>query len=276
MTTNGLKFGVAIAATVLAGSVALPAVTASADSKTVTVGIVGTQDAGLWKTVAKTAKKEYGITLKTKVFSDYNQPNKAVADGSLDLNAFQHYYFLDNWNHSNGNSVKAIGKTIITPIRLYSEKHKSPKDFQKGDSIAVPNDATNEARALILLQSAGLITLKDVAFPTVKDIATNKLNLQIKEVDAAQTPTALKSEAGAVINTNYAQQAKIKLSSAIYVEPVNKKSAEWINVIAASKKHANKKIYKEVVKAYQTKATKAYLKSEWGQAELPAWDITLK
>lgn len=108
-------YGVAVAATALTASVILPAAAVSADSKTVTVGIVGTSDADLWKEVAKTAKKKYGITLKTKVFTDYNQPNKAVADGTLDLNAFQHYYFLENWNKSNKNGVKAIGKTFITP-----------------------------------------------------------------------------------------------------------------------------------------------------------------
>ena len=270
-------YGVAVAATALTASVILPVAAVSADSKTVTVGIVGTSDADLWKEVAKTAKKKYGITLKTKIFTDYNQPNKAVADGTLDLNALQHYYFLENWNKSNKNGVKAIGKTFITPIRLYSEKYKSVKKFKKGDAIAVPNDATNEARALVLLQSAGLITLKKgVDMPTVKDIKSNKLKLAIKEVAADQAPSSLKSVEGAVINTNYAQQAKLKLSSAIYVEPVNKDSKKWINIIAASKKHANKKIYKEVVKAYQTKATKQYLKKTWGQAELPAWDITLK
>ncbi|MBD5832521.1 MetQ/NlpA family ABC transporter substrate-binding protein [Weissella confusa] len=271
------KTGVAVAAAALTASVVLPATAVSADSKTVTVGIVGTSDKGVWEEVAKTAKKKYGITIKTKVFTDYNQPNKAVADGSLDLNSFQHYYFLENWNKSNKNSVKAIGKTFITPIRLYSEKYKSVKKFKKGDAIAVPNDATNEARALTLLQSAGLITLKKgVDMPTVKDIKTNKLDLDIKEVAADQTTSSLKSVDGAVINTNYAQQAKLKLSSAIYVEPVNKDSKKWINIIAASKKNANKKIYKQVVKAYQTKATKDYLKKTWGQAEIPAWDITLK
>lgn len=272
-------YGTAVIATALTASIILPAATttAHADSKTVTVGIVGTSDAGLWKEVAKTAKQKYGITLKTKVFSDYNQPNKAVADGSLDLNAFQHQYFLDNWNKSNKNAVKSIGKTFITPIRLYSEKYKSVKDFKKGDAIAVPNDATNEARALEVLQSAGLITLKkNVDLPTAKDIKKNKLNLSIKEVAADQAPSALKSVQGAVINTNYAQEAKLKISSALYVEPVNKTSEKWINIIVANKKDANKKIYKQVVKAYQTKATKHYLKKHWGEAELPAWDIKLK
>jgi len=272
------KIGVVTIAAGLIASVALPTVTtvSAATKKTLTVGIVGTSDAKLWKEVAKTAKKKYGITLKTKVFTDYNTPNKALADGSLDLNAFQHYNFLNNWNKSNKDAVKAIGKTFITPIRLYATGIKSVKDIKDGATIAVPNDPSNEGRALTLLQSAGLIKLKTTDLPTVKDITENKKNLQIKEIAADQTPSALKSEGAAVINTNYAQDAKIKLSSAIYVEPIDKSSEQWINIIAVAKKNANKTEYKDIVKAYQTKATKTYLKKTWGDAEIPAWGITLK
>ncbi|MCM0582519.1 MetQ/NlpA family ABC transporter substrate-binding protein [Weissella diestrammenae] len=272
------KIGVITLAAGLVASVIAPTISpaSAASKKTLTVGIVGTSDAKLWQEVAKTAKKKYGITLKTKVFTDYNTPNKALADGSLDLNAFQHYNFLNNWNKSNKNAVKAIGKTFITPIRLYATDVKSVKNIKHGATIAVPNDPTNEGRALTLLQSAGLITLNKTELPTVKDIKENKKDLNIKEVAADQTPSALKSEGAAVINTNYAQDAKIKLSAAVYVEPVDKASEQWINVIAVAKKNANKKAYKDIVKAYQTKATKQYLKKTWGDAELPAWDIKLK
>lgn len=274
---KGLKIGAILAVSAFAAGTAAPITANAAAKKTVTVGIVGTSDKKLWDNINKTTQKKYNLTVKTKVFTDYNQPNKAVADGSLDLNAFQHTYFLENWNKSNNNKVKAIGKTFITPIRLYSQKHKDVKDFKKGDSIAVPNDSTNEGRALTLLQSAGLITLKKgVDLPTLKDIKSNKLDLKFKEVAADQGPSALKSMDGAVINTNYAQEAKLKLSSAIYVEPINKKSKQWINVIVARKSDADKKAYKQVVKAYQSKQTKQYLKDTWGKAEIPAWDIKLK
>ncbi|WP_373759315.1 MetQ/NlpA family ABC transporter substrate-binding protein, partial [Weissella soli] len=116
---NVFKSGLVMAAAGLLGSVALPSAVASADT-VVKVGLVGTSDAKLWKSVAKTAKNKYDITIKVKVFTDYNQPNQALKDGSLDLNAFQHYYFLNNWNAKNGKALKAIGKTFITPIRLYS------------------------------------------------------------------------------------------------------------------------------------------------------------
>jgi len=277
MTHKGLKIGTILAVSAFAAGTIAPITANAAAKKTVTVGIVGTSDKELWDNINKTTQKKYNLTVKTKVFTDYNQPNKAVADGSLDLNAFQHVYFLNNWNKSNNNKVKAIGKTFITPIRLYSEKYKDVKDFKKGDSIAVPNDSTNEGRALTLLQSAGLIKIKKgVDLPTLKDIQSNKLNLKFKEVAADQGPSSLKSMDGAVINTNYAQEAKLKLNSAVYVEPINKKSKQWINVIVARKSDANKKAYKQVVKTYQSKQTKQHLKDTWGKAEIPAWDIKLK
>ena len=274
---KGLRIGAVLAVSAFAAGTIAPVTANAASKKTVTVGIVGTSDKKLWDQINKTTQKKYNLKVKTKVFTDYNQPNKAVADGSLDLNSFQHRYFLNNWNKSNGHKVKAIGKTFITPIRLYSEKHKDIKDFKKGDTIAVPNDGTNEGRALTLLQTAGLIKLKKgVDLPTLKDIKKNKLDLNFKEVAADQGPSALKSTDGAVINTNYAQEANLKLSSAIYVDPINKKSKQWINVIAARKSDANKKAYKQVVKTYQSKQTKKYLSDTWGKAEVPAWDIKLK
>lgn len=268
---------VSVAAGLTFGSLPVLTNVAHADSKTVTVGVVGTSDNDLWKVVAKTAKKKYGITIKTKVFTDYTQPNQAVASGSIDLNAFQHVYFLDNWNASNKNSVVSIGKTVIAPIRLYSTTRKSVKDFKKGDTIVIPNDATNEGRALTLLQTAGLIKLNPKAkLPTPKDITSNKLNLKITAVDASQTPSALKSSDGAVINNTYSEDAKISNKEAIYTEPVNKASSQWINLIAAKKSQKNNKVYREVVKAYQTQATKNYIKKTYGNSEVAAWDIKLK
>lgn len=277
MKKKTLITSVALAAGVLVAATVVPNIGHS-DDKTVTVGIVGTSDQAVWKEVAKTAKQKYGITVKTKTFSDYNQPNQAVADGSIDLNAFQHVYFLDNWNKHNHNQVKAIGKTFITPIRLYAPDYKSVKGFKKGDTIAIPNDPTNEGRSLILLESAGLIDLNSAKLPTTKDIKANKKSLKIKEVAADQAASALKSGSvdAAVVNTNYAQEAKIALDSAIYVEPLNKKAQPWVNVIAAKKSKAKTKAYQQVVKAYQTKKTEHFLKQHWGEAELPAWNLKLK
>lgn len=244
-------------------------------TKTVKIGVVGTDDR-IWNAIAKKAKKQ-NIKIKLVHFTDYNQPNAALKQGSIDLNAFQHYYFLDQWNKSNKGTIKAIGKTVIAPIRLYGGKGvTSIKGIKKGSQIVIPNDPTNEGRALTLLQTAGLITLKKAALPIPNDITKNKLNLKIVPVDASQTARQLSSVSAAVINDSTAQDAKLDSKDAIYVEPVNKASKQWINIIAANKKDVNNKTYQKIVKLYQTEATKKLLKKYYGNEEIPAWDITLK
>lgn len=248
------------------------------DSPTITIGLVGSSDKELWDSVAKTAKDEYGITVKTKTFTDYNQPNKAVAEGSIDLNAFQHNDFLKNWNDSNGNQLVGIGDTAISPLRLYSDSLKSIDGFKGGDTIVVPNDPTNEARALQLLAQAKLIEIKKSAMPTVKDITKNPKDLKIKAVAADQTASNLKSGnvAGAVINSNYAVEAKVDIESAIFVEPLTKASTPWINIIAAKKDQKDNQNYQNVIKSFQTEQTKQYFKKHWGDSQIAAWDLDLK
>ncbi|MDU7039223.1 MAG: MetQ/NlpA family ABC transporter substrate-binding protein, partial [Lactococcus lactis] len=223
-------------------------------NKTVNIGIMtGTkEDDSIWSTVSKTAKDKYGITLKFTHFTDYTQPNTALKNGDIDLNAFQHYAFLNAWNKANNGDLKAIGNTTISPIRLYSKKITSLSQIKSGDTIAVPNDASNESRALYVLKNAGLIGLSvsGDTLATVKDINSNPKNLVIKELDAAQTPRALDSITAAVINDDFATTAKLTVEESIYTEPVNKDSEQWINIIVANKKDENNKIYKEVVKAY--------------------------
>lgn len=249
-------------------------------SKTVTVGVVGqtSRDEAIWKEIAKVAKDKYGVTVKLKNFSDYNQPNKALQNGDVDLNAFQHQAFLDAWNKANKRTLVSIGKTFITPIHLYSKKVTDVKDLPDGATIAVPNDASNESRALFLLKNAGLITLKTSAgsLATVKDIQDNPKNLKIKEVAAEQTARTLDDVDAAVVNTNYAVAAKLPDSEIIYTEPVNKDSEQWINLIAAKKSDANKEAYKDVVKAYHTSQVKKVIQKEYGNKEIPAWDLKLK
>ncbi len=249
-------------------------------SQTVTVGIMTptSTDQKIWDQVKKTAKKKYGITIKYKTFTDYTQPNKALANGSVDLNAFQHYAFLKSWNKANKGSLVAIGKTYITPIHLYSSKYSSLKDIPDGATIAVPNDASNESRALFLLKNAGLITLKKSAgsLATIADIKSNPHNLKIKELSAEQTARSLDDVAAAVVNTNYATAAKLKDSEILYTEPVNQDSKQWINIIVANKKDKNKQAYKDVVKSFQTTEVKQLIKKYYGDKELAAWDLKLK
>lgn len=249
-------------------------------SKTITVGIMTPTkaDEKIWNQVKKTAKDKYGITVKYKTFTDYNQPNKALANGSIDLNAFQHYAFLKNWNKANNGSLVAIGKTFITPTHLYSSKYSSLKDLPDGATIAVPNDASNESRALFILKNAGLITLKKKAgtLATVADIKSNPHNLKIKELSAEQTARSLDDVDAAVVNTNYAQAAKLPDKEILYTEPVNKDSEQWINIIVANKKDRNNEAYKDFVKSYQTTQVKNLIKKAYGNNELAAWDLKLK
>lgn len=244
--------------------------------RTVTIGIMAgsKQDDEIWKTVSKTAKDKYNVTLKFKRFTDYNQPNKALENGDVDLNSFQHKLFLQTWNKAHKTDLVSIGDTYITPIRLYSKQYKSVKEIPDGGTIAVPNDASNESRALFALKNAGLIELKKgTKLATVSSISKNPHDLKIKELATDQTARSLDNVDAAVVNTNYAQAAGLNYKSAIFVEPVNKDSEQWVNVIAAKDSQKNNKIYKDVVKAYQTEKTKQEIKKLYGTAEIPAWDL---
>ena len=150
---TGLIWTIIIVAIVVIGGIAGFAHHRQQQAKTVTVGVVGltNQQQKIWDQVGKTAKSKYGVTVKVKNFSDYNQPNKAVQNGDVDLNA---------WNKANHGDLQSIGRTVIAPIRLYSKKYNSIKDLPNGATIAVPNDASNESRALYVLKNAGLISFK--------------------------------------------------------------------------------------------------------------------
>ena len=212
--------------------------------RTVTVGIMSgdKNEAKLWQSVAKTAKDKYHVTVKTKEFTDYNQPNKALENGDIDLDAFQHKLFLKSWNKAHHTDIVSIGDTYITPIRVYSDKYKSLKDLPDDATIAVPNDATNESRALFALKNAGLITLKKgTTLASASSVAKNPKHIQFKELAAEQTARSLKDVDAAVVNTNYAQAAGINYKSAIFVEPVNKDSEQWVNIIAAKKSNKTRR-----------------------------------
>ncbi|MCX2455236.1 MetQ/NlpA family ABC transporter substrate-binding protein [Lacticaseibacillus nasuensis] len=246
---------------------------ASSKSTTVKLGVVGS-DNRLWQHVAQKLKKQ-GITLKIVEFSDYNTPNTALADGDVDLNAFQHQFFLDDWNKKHNQNLTSIGKTVIAPMAIFSKKITKLSQIKKGDTVSIPNDATNEARALELLKANGFITFKPGTgnLPTPTDIKTNKLGLKIKLLDAAQLPTTLQDVDASVINEGVALNAKLDFDKALDIEKVTKSSIPWINIIVAKKKDVNNKVYKKVVKAYQTQDTKDYMKKLYGKTEIPAWDV---
>jgi len=242
----------------------------SSSDKTVKVGIMGS-DEKIWKPIQKKLKSE-GVNIKLVTFTDYNQPNAALTNHEIDINSFQHTYFMDQWNKAHKSDIVSIGKTVRAPLRLYSKKVKSVSDIKKGAQITIPNDSTNEGRALHLLQSAGLIKVDSkVALPTPKNITQNKLNLKVTAVDAAQTPRSLTDATGAVINNEFAAEAKLPNSETIYKEKLNKASIPYVNIIAANKSDKNNKTYKKIVKAYQSEATKKLIKKYFHGLSVPAW-----
>lgn len=261
LRTLGITLGLAIA---------LTGVTAHASAKTVRVGVVGDQDANIWRAVAKDTAKKDGIQLKIVNFTDYNQPNNALSDHSIDINAFQSYNFQTQWNKSHKTDIVGIGNTYFQPLALYSKSAKKLTDLKHGASVIIPNDAANEERGLLLLQRAGLIKLKNKNLPTPSDITHNKLGLKVTTVDAAQTARSLSSVDAAVVNGNYASAANLKLKNALYREQL-KTGGQYINVVSALKQDRHNKTYLKIVKAYQTEATKKNIDKYYKGNTLPAW-----
>ena len=243
-------------------------------SKTVKVGVMTFSDTekARWDKIKELVGDKANIEFTE--FTDYTQPNEAVANKEIDINAFQHYNFLENWNKENKQNLVAIADTYLAPIRLYSAKVKKVKSIPKNGTIAIPNDATNESRALYLLQSAGLIKLNvsGTEIATVANITKNPKNLNIQELDASQTARSLKDVDAAVINNTYIEQANLTTDDAIYVEKSDKNSKQWVNVIAARKnwkKQKNAAAIQAIIDAYHTDEVKKVIKDT--SSDIPQW-----
>ena len=276
---------VAFASTVLLAACGGSSSSSSSDDTTLKVGIMTLDDATepLWDKVKELAEDK-GVKIELVEFTDYNQPNEALQNGEIDVNAFQHKYFLRNWNSENNGTLVEVADTLLSPIRLFSgtdsdgdAKYTDVSDIPDKGTISIPNDASNESRALYLLQSAGLIEL-DVSgdeLATIKNISSNPKNLDIKEVDAAQTASTLTSVDAAVINNSYAQAADVDYDTTLYKEAVDENSNQWINVIAAQKgwkKSDKADAIKTLVSVYQTDEVGKIIKEASGGADIPAWN----
>lgn len=181
----------------------------------VIVGTIAGPETELMETAKKYAADELNLNIKIVEFNDYALPNKALADHSIDANVFQHQSYLDAATKANNYHFAVIGSTFIYPMGVYSKKYKKLDEVPNGATVAIPNDPSNEARALLLLKKAKLITLKPQTetTATLQDIVTNPKNLQFKELDAAQLPRALEDVDLAAINTNYAMLAGLMPST---------------------------------------------------------------
>jgi D-methionine transport system substrate-binding protein len=214
---------------------------------------IGTSDTSqpYWEILKKKAAAN-GITLEVVGFSDYQQPNPALQQKQTDLNSFQHLRFLAQYNVDTGNDLEPIASTIIVPLGLYSQKWKSVSSIPAGGTIAIPNDPSNQARALFMLQSAKLLTLKGDKFaPTPADIDASKSKVKVVTVDAAQTVLSLPSVDGSVINNNFLTDAKIDPHSAIFADDPKSPGAQpYINLIVARAADINNPKYLELAKLY--------------------------
>ena len=247
----------------------------SDDGQVVKLGVVG-DDQRLWEKAAELAKKD-GISIKLVHFSDYNTPNDALVNGDVDLNAFQHKAFLDEYNHSKGTHLVPIGRTFISPIGAYSNTLKDLKDVPENGKVSIPNDTTNCGRALFLLEAAGLIQLKDNVgvSPTLSDIVANPKNIQINEMDAAQVARTLPDVDAAVINTNLAIDAGLSpKDDAIFMEPLNEHSAPYINYVVAREEDKDNALYQKVAAYYRTPEVKALNDKLYEETQKMAWELT--
>lgn len=238
----------------------------------VRVGVVG-ENNEVWEFVKEKLAKEQ-IEVELVRFTDYHQPNDALVNGDLELNSFQHRIFLDNYNKDKGTDLTPIGDTVIAPLGIYSQKIDHIDKIAEGDHIAIPNDVTNAGRALLLLQTAGLIQVdaSKGQTPTVADITENKLNLVIQELDASQTARSLPDVAASIINSGVAVDADfVPTENAIFLEPITASSQPYVNIIVARAQDKDNELYQKIVAAYQSEDTKKVIAETSKGSSVPAW-----
>ncbi|KMN04077.1 MetQ/NlpA family ABC transporter substrate-binding protein [Pseudomonas helleri] len=219
----------------------------------------------------KPALAKEGVNLKVKVFTDYVQPNVQVAEKRLDANFFQHQPYLDEFNKSKGTDLVSVAAVHLEPLGAYSSKLKNLDELKDGATVVIPNDATNGGRALLLLDKAGLIKLKDSKniLSTPKDIVENKKNLKFRELEAATIPRVLTQVDLALINTNYALEAKLDPEKDALV--IEGSDSPYVNILVARPDDKDSEDMKKLVAALHTPEVKAFILEKYKGAILPAF-----
>ncbi|MDK4738270.1 MetQ/NlpA family lipoprotein [Rhizobium sp. CNPSo 3464] len=261
-------------AALIASAVAVFGLTAAAPSfaadKTIKVGIMSGEDEDVWRVVTAEAAKK-GLKIETVAFNDYTQPNEALERGEVDANAFQHQPYLDNQIKQHGYHIVRVGYTGVWPIGLYTKKYKAVADLPKGAVIGVPNDPSNEGRALRVLQNEGVIKLKDGTgiLATTADIVENPKNVEIKELDAGIVGRSIDDLDAAVVNTDWALKSGLSPKDRIAQEPIDgnpyrnfiavkqgSESEAWVKTLVAS--YQNDTVRTEFDKVYKGTGLSAY------------------
>lgn len=243
------------ATTALAGCAAEPADAGDAKDKTVKIGVVpGGQP--YWDTFIDAAADE-GITVEIVDFAEYPQPNPLLSEGELDLNQFQHIAFLAAHNVDADDDLVALGSTVIYPMNVFSSKHKSLADIPEGGTVAVPNDESNRARALLVLQKLGLIELKDGgnSGSTLDDVLADKSKVTVTEFDAAGIPGALPDVDAGVVNNDFVEPSGLKFSDSLGSDSAEDvAAAPYTNIFAARAEDKDNETYLKLVDIYQNNA----------------------
>lgn len=244
------------------------------NSEVIKVGTIAGPETKLMEVAKTVASRDYGLDIVIITFSDYNTPNEALNEGSIDANAFQHLPYLQQSIAAHGYKIKSIAKTFIYPMGLYSRQYHDLTELPQGALVAIPNDPSNEARALLLLQNARLITLKDGgnASSMPVDILTNPKQLKIKPIDAAQLPRTLPDVALAAINTNYAALADLSPEKdALFMEDKNSPYANLIVVRDQHHQETETLNQQHLVDAFHSSDVKEAANRLFNGQAIPAW-----
>ncbi len=255
--------------TALAAAAALTSAAAQA-ADSLSVAATAVPHAEILEFVKPALAKE-GVELKIKVFTDYVQPNVQVAEERLDANFFQHQPYLDEFNKSRGTELVSIAGVHVEPFGAYSSKVKNLSELNEGAQVVIPNDATNGGRALLLLQKTGLISLKPEAgiTATVKDIADNPKNLKIRELEAATLPRVLNQVDLALINTNYALEAKLNPTrDALAIEGSD---SPYVNILVVRADRKDDAALQKLAKALNSAEVKTFITEKYQGAVVPAF-----
>lgn len=241
---------------------------ASAVSQTITVGATPVPHAEILEFVKADLANE-GFELVVKEFNDYVQPNLATDSGELDANFFQHIPYLEEFNKNKGTTLVSVAGIHLEPMGVYSRKYSSFTIVSDGVSIAVPNDPTNESRALDIIAKTGVVTFKESALKTPLDIVSNPKNIVFKELEAAQMPRALDDTDFAVINSNFAMAAGLKPTEDSLV--MEDKSSPYVNVLVVKAGNEESAKTKALIKALQSEKVKAFIAEKYQGAVIPAF-----
>ncbi|MGW9628614.1 MetQ/NlpA family ABC transporter substrate-binding protein [Microbacterium sp. NPDC055521] len=237
----------------LTGCASADAGSDGAAADVITIGVVGKSDPQ-WAAFEKAAKAA-GIEIDLVDFGSYELPNPALTEGEIDLNQFQHVIYLAQYNEAAGEDLVAIGSTQTYPLGLYSSKYDDVEDIAEGETVAVPDDASNQARGLLVLQSAGLIELKDGGSPfsDLSDIDEAKSKVKVTALEAALTPEALPDVAAAIINNDFVEQAGLKFDDALFTDDASDPAAApYVNIFASRADDADNETYLKLIEIFQT------------------------